>query len=1063
MLASVRNRRAVITSVEPHSGADQVRWHLVNVDYLDPGGASSETLLWECEAGARLYQPLALPQPDDTRPLTHEHFDALVRGARWNALAPYLDPDGSHGPLSRLPLTAPLQGAFQVEDYQLVPLLKARTMPRVSLLLADDVGLGKTIEAGLVLRDLIHLRRIRRVLIACPASLCIQWQEEMSSKFSVGFDLVNRDTTQQLRKRLGLDANPWRAWSHAITSYHYLKQEDVLEQFLASSEQRSDSTHLPWDLLILDEAHNLVPSAFGDESDLSQMLGRISPMFEHKVFLTATPHNGHTRCFSGLLERLDPVRFSRTSELTPAVRARIPRVVIRRLKSEINERDKAAGRTPRFAERHLSARPLDIGNAEAELSAAFAAFRTSLREEVESLSGSQVVAGNFAIEVLGKRLLSCPAAFANSWARCKAGLGQEEEASAADVIATGRAASEDIGDDRETESRTAQAAGAVGAWLRPFAEALKTLIARIDDALVALDLGESWEPNADARFDALCACLDELLRVNGAWRADERMVLFTEYKTTLDYLHQRLARRYGNGALLTLFGGMDPDAREDVKRAFNNPKDAVRLLLATDTGSEGLNLQETARYLFHFDVPWNPSRLEQRNGRLDRHGQARDVTVFHFDAAGDDDIRFLAYVVGKVDTIRHDLGSVGEVFDAAFREQIVHGRAVGHRKLDESVEEARSRTTIITDDSEETGEAEMGRLAALRGELDLDPDTLRTTLGTAIASGASGPGLQEPGPDGRVLLAPSLPAAWRAVADDCLRLRRKDGALGPMPALAFDPAFFVESVNGRSVYRARQDTALMHIAHPLIHRALVDLAQRRYTAESRWTVRRGPVPDGVDALVLLTVEEMAVNELREPFHHWVHTICFPVSDGDVGQALSHQSAVSLRTPNGHAPEADTLPARAIWNDVETDVKAALKRRAAALGTELRQALETDQVQELKDERERFQSRQGELAALKGTSSIEKLQREYEQLMQARRQLTLGFAKDIRAQLKAAADEAQEELKRRTAHIDEMQAILRRERKRVLENVIPMRHTMHGDAQVFPVAVEIRLPEMGGAR
>ena len=137
---------------------------------------------------------------------------------------------------------------------------------------------------------------------------------------------------------MGMDANPWRAFSRIIASYHYLRQDDVLEQFLAASNPPEGSPYLPWDLLIVDECHNLMPSAFGEDSDLCRMLRLIAPRFEHRLFLSATPHNGHTRCFSGLLEILDPVRFSQTSELKPAERGRVQQIVLRRLKREINAR-----------------------------------------------------------------------------------------------------------------------------------------------------------------------------------------------------------------------------------------------------------------------------------------------------------------------------------------------------------------------------------------------------------------------------------------------------------------------------------------------------------------------------------------------------------------------------------------------------------------------------------------------------------------------------------------------------------------------------------------------------
>lgn len=156
------------------------------------------------------------------------------------------------------------------------------------------------------------------------------------------------------------------------------------------------------DLLIVDEAHNLMPSNFGDDSDLSQMLRLISPWFEHKLFLTATPHNGHTRCFSGLLEQLDPVRFTQTSEFTEAVKQRISEVVLRRLKREINQLDEQAGHIPRFCDRLPEPIPLYFSTLEKRLSQAFSEFRAAVKLAIAASRKNEQLAASFAIEVLNK-------------------------------------------------------------------------------------------------------------------------------------------------------------------------------------------------------------------------------------------------------------------------------------------------------------------------------------------------------------------------------------------------------------------------------------------------------------------------------------------------------------------------------------------------------------------------------------------------------------------------------------------------------------------------------------
>src|SRR5690606_8563162 len=175
------------TAVEP-SGRNGELVHLVTIEYSDFDGVPEERLIWEREHCATVVRPTALPQVEADPPMPADQFDALIRASRWSALSPFLPPSSSgdesdSGASSRdawrEPISAPFFGAVEVDDFQLVPLVHALRMPRVSLLLADDVGLGKTIEAGLILTELILRRRIRRVLILCPASLRTQWQQEM--------------------------------------------------------------------------------------------------------------------------------------------------------------------------------------------------------------------------------------------------------------------------------------------------------------------------------------------------------------------------------------------------------------------------------------------------------------------------------------------------------------------------------------------------------------------------------------------------------------------------------------------------------------------------------------------------------------------------------------------------------------------------------------------------------------------------------------------------------------------------------------------------------------------
>ncbi len=1073
MLAIVRKRRSIISEVREFDG-EEGRNHLVRVEYKDDARPLSEDLLWELEPETRLLEPSAMPQASD-RAMPPEDFDALVRAARWTAITPYLDPDDK-GPLDRLPVCSPFHGSIEVEDYQLVPLLKALRMPRVNLLIADDVGLGKTVEAGLVLSELLIRRRINRVLILTPASLRIQWRDELWDKFSLPFEVVDREYTMNLKRTLGLDANPWRCTARAIASYHYLRQPDVIEQFMSACRTPEGSPHLPWDLLIVDEVHNLMPSPFGEDSQLCRTLRLVAPQFEHRLFLTATPHNGHTRAFSGLLELLDPVRFSRTDELRPAEKERIKQVVIRRLKSEVNARTNP----PRFCTRkHPEAMVLQFSKEEQALMDAFEAFRKKVREVIASGTRKKRLAGAFAIEILGKRLLSGPATFLESWRRCKMGLQTDEPANDEELRTAGQAAKEETDDDREAEQRTATAASVIGAWMQPLADALEMEITRIDAAAKKLGICMEREIISqnlvhDARFETLLNFINTRLRQEGSWRDDERLVLFTEYKTTLDYLLRRLRETFPADAarFLCLFGGMDDVDREAIKDAFNDPANDVRVLIATDAASEGLNLQSTARYVLHYDCPWNPSRLEQRNGRLDRHGQARDVHVFHFASEQEADLKFLAYLIFKVNQIREDLGATGELFDEATHRCLVLGEDHGviQRTLEVQLAEIAGKTSMDADNTvvDDVSGGELAiteKISALAAELDLDPASGHATLEAALAADAGRPQLSAP--DSKecfTLLHPNLPG-WKDTIDETIRKRTGRGIAGPVPRLTFSVAPFMTPVGARTVFRPRADTLMLHLAHPLMQRATGRLTRHRFPgphAVSRWTVRQGEIPKNAEALVVLHVEELAVNRLRETFHHWIRTITLPIVKGELQPSLEHRPASALRDAAACNDPGVQARASALLGELEPDLQDLVREMRDQLSQRLREQLDKDRENALKEEEARYQSRQGELSTLITENTLAKLEREIVRFKEMKED-QLFEDKAYLEDLDRKIEMKQEELQRRKQHYEEVREQLARERERILRNLLPKRYAMQGEAQVFPVAVEIRLSLPGGKR
>ena len=290
-------------------------------------------------------------------------------------------------------------------------------MPRVGLLIADDVGLGKTIEAGLVVQELLLRHRARRILIVTPADLQLQWRDEMRDKFGLEFRIVDTRARRQLRRARGIHANPWTHFPRLITSIDCLKRETAAAPVPRDAARHGDEPRYPrrYDLLIVDEAHNVAPSGRGryaTDSLRTEALREIVPHFEHRLFLTATPHNGYHESFTALLELLDDQRFARGVSTPTASSSR--EVMVRRLKS------RAAADldgTPRFPERKLEA---DRGR----LHATTSAKRTPLSRATPSCARKRAAGDaprrsrpSSCCKLLKKRLFSSPAAFARTLAR----------------------------------------------------------------------------------------------------------------------------------------------------------------------------------------------------------------------------------------------------------------------------------------------------------------------------------------------------------------------------------------------------------------------------------------------------------------------------------------------------------------------------------------------------------------------------------------------------------------------------------------------------------------------
>ena len=257
--AIIRNRPVIVREVTQALTIEQEIIHGVHVDYIDGVSHPSEDfVIWEREIRKELLSSVQFPDPNHLNTVDNpDTFQAFLNSFRWSSLNRITDLDPKQ---TTNRIISPWLSSVQIEDYQLYPVRLALKMPRITMLLADDVGLGKTIEAGLILNELVARGRLRRILIMCPASLQVQWRDEMDEKFSLKFTIVDREATQELQKEYGVDSNPWSFHPRIITSMDYLRQKDVQESFESASRSfvTSNATATPWEMII-DELIILLP------------------------------------------------------------------------------------------------------------------------------------------------------------------------------------------------------------------------------------------------------------------------------------------------------------------------------------------------------------------------------------------------------------------------------------------------------------------------------------------------------------------------------------------------------------------------------------------------------------------------------------------------------------------------------------------------------------------------------------------------------------------------------------------------------------------------------------
>ena len=832
-LVEVRSRRWLVEAVEDaDTPPASPRVSLACAD--DDAQGQTLEVYWDFEIDRRILEQEAWSAIGARGFDPPRHFSAFLHTLRWNCVTA-TDPNL---------FQAPFRAGIKIDAYQMEPLRKALRMPRVHLFIADDTGLGKTIEAGLIARELLLRKKAKTIVAAAPASVLEQWKAEMEERFGLLFVILDRAYLTRVRQERGFGVNPWRTHSRFLVSHNLLidpTYADPLREWLGDL--------LPGSLLILDEAHHAAPSSggrYGIETRFTRAIRDLGGRFEHRLFLSATPHNGHSNSFSTLLELLDPYRFTRGVPVRG--KNALDEVMVRRIKEDLRE---VQGGFPERDVRRIAVEGLPEDAPELVLSRLLDEYRGLREERLKNGTARARAAAALLVVGLQQKLLSSIEAFAISLARHRTTVRRQWERTAAveagaSEAATGEAAVSDHGDtlagarrfasppdadderaeytdDERAAEEDAQiaalaAAAEAGSASSAGGDAREEAIRREEESL--LDRMEEAASAARGVPDAktrrlidwirehLCPdlppCCGERAPRGGdsgsglgggpgggpgplpRWN-ERRVLIFTENVVgTKRYLRAMLEQAIAGTDLAeerieTIDGQTVGAKRREIQRRFNaDPaRDPLRILLATDAAREGLNFQAHCTDLFHFDLPWNPGRIEQRNGRIDRKLQpAPRVRCHYFVLPQRAEDRVLEVLVRKTETIKRELGSLSKVIDDDVERRLRGG--IRHRdaiRLAREIEAAnldRERRRVAAEELEAARERQedlkaqiercRGLLEGSRGWVRFEAEPFRDAMSCALELAGAAPLREGRTEDGGVIWT-FPPLAGKARAD----------------------------------------------------------------------------------------------------------------------------------------------------------------------------------------------------------------------------------------------------------------------------------------------------------
>ncbi len=538
------------------------------------------------------------------------------------------------------------------------------TLPRVRFLIADDPGAGKTIMAGLIIKELKLRRIVNRILIVVPGHLKPQWQREMNEKFHESFRIIDRSA---LLSHYG--ENPWERESQVITSMDFAKREEVLPSLASTS----------WDLVIVDESHKLAAYKYGEKIEKSERykLGEVlSKISEHLLFLTATPHKGDPDNYRLFLDLLRPGFFAKNEYVEESITNRDNPLFIRRLKEDMKDFE---GR-PIFTRRYPKTINFELSPEEQKLYYELSKYVISQYNKALKSEKKRNIA--FALLILQRRMASSTFALMMSLKRRKKRLEEfliKEEIPEEKIP---RETFEEIEDEEEKERWEKEKIWETVTAVKD-KEELKKEIKTIENLIEKAE--EILRKEVEVKIKELKKAIEEGFKKIREIGGNEKILIFTESKDTLEYLVEKI--RSWEYSVNFIHGGMPLEERIKAEKIFKNE---TQVLVATEAAGEGINLQ-FCHIMINYDIPWNPNRLEQRMGRIHRYGQQKDVYIFNLVAKNTKEGTVLSRVLEKLEEIRNALGS-DKVFDVIG--DIFHGKNL-YQLIIDAITEARTMDEIL--------------------------------------------------------------------------------------------------------------------------------------------------------------------------------------------------------------------------------------------------------------------------------------------------------------------------------------------------------------------------------